>query len=134
MLSQPLQEIAHELKKIDEEMAQMAVDFKDSFQELPASKHLSAKNLLHYLVLRRTPIQNLQYRLHEFGLSSLASCESHTRRQIQVTLERLNQEITDSCECTAEIGSKKIEEAQVRLFGPVPSGWPTASPPSLTFI
>ena len=126
MPSQPLQEIAQELQKIDEEMAQQAISFDHFLSTLPESWRLSAKNLLHYLVLRKTPIQNLQYRLHEYGLSSLASCESHTRRQIQVTLERLGQQISDPCPCSAEVGSQLIEQAQVRLFGPVPEGWPTS--------
>lgn len=126
MLTQPLLEIAEELRKIDQEMARQAKELDWMLADVAESKRLSAKNLVHYLVLRKTPIQNLQYRLHEFGLSSLASCESHTRRQIQVTLERLGDAIPDPCGCTAELGSRLIQEAQEQLFGPVPEGWPTS--------
>ncbi len=126
MLAQPLLDIAEELRKIDQEMAHEANKLEWMLEDLPESNKLSAKNFLHYLVLRKTPIQNLQYRLHEYGLSSLASCESHTRRQIQVTLERLGDPISDPCSCTAELGSRLIQESQEQLFGPVPEGWPTS--------
>jgi pyruvate kinase len=43
---------------------------------------LSIRNLLHYLVLRSEEIRPLQEYLHERGLSSLSSSESHTFSQV----------------------------------------------------
>ncbi|HSF45171.1 MAG TPA: hypothetical protein VLA58_04145, partial [Chitinophagaceae bacterium] len=61
---------------------------------LPERQRLSAANLLHYLTLRSKDLQNLQDRLHVAGLSSLASSESHTMRQLQAILERLGEDIS----------------------------------------
>ena len=44
---------------------------------------MSARNLLHYLVLRSKEIRPLQEFLHSCGLSSLTSSESHTLWQLQ---------------------------------------------------
>ncbi|MBK7938227.1 MAG: pyruvate kinase [Lewinellaceae bacterium] len=49
----------------------------------------SAANLLHYLTLRREDLRDLQLDLHDAGLSSLASSESHALFQVEAVLERL---------------------------------------------
>jgi pyruvate kinase len=55
----------------------------------------SAKNLLRYLVLRSRDIRELQDALHDLGLSSLASSESHTLHQVQAVLRRLGIDLPD---------------------------------------
>ena len=54
----------------------------------PAQKQ-SLANLIHYLALRREDLRPLQDELHDAGLSSLASAESHILRQVQAVLQRL---------------------------------------------
>ncbi len=54
----------------------------------PQQKH-SATNLIHYLALRREDLRPMQDDLHDAGLSSLASSESHILRQVQAVLQRL---------------------------------------------
>lgn len=97
--------------------------FADRIQAVHPSNRDSALNFLQYLILRKTDIQELQYQLHNQGLSSLASCESHTRRQIQVTLQRLGAELGDLDSCTMEYGTKKIELTSDQLFGPKHENW-----------
>jgi pyruvate kinase len=53
----------------------------------------SAHNLLHYLALRNDDLRDLQDELHNAGLSSLASSESHVMRQVQAVLQRLGEPI-----------------------------------------
>lgn len=53
---------------------------------------LSARNLLHYLLLRSQEIRPLQNYLHACGLSSLTSSESHTMYQLNQVLRWLGQE------------------------------------------
>jgi len=53
----------------------------------------SAANLMHYLALRKEDLRNLQDDLHNAGLSSLASSESHAMRQVQAVLQRLGADI-----------------------------------------
>lgn len=50
----------------------------------------SAKNLLHYLVLRRRDLRKLQNKLAEFGLSSLGRSESHVLATIDAVLYTLH--------------------------------------------
>ena len=52
----------------------------------------SARNLIHYLALRKEEIRPLQNELHNLGLSSLASAESHIHRQLQAINERVGME------------------------------------------
>lgn len=60
---------------------------------MPAGLHpshlISAINLVQYLEIRKMNIIGLQDHLHDLGLSSLASSESHIHRQVQETMMRL---------------------------------------------
>lgn len=53
----------------------------------------SATNLIHYLSLRKDDLRDIQDNLHNAGLSSLASSESHVLRQVQAVLQRLGADI-----------------------------------------
>lgn len=62
---------------------------KKTIARVHPQQRRSATNLIHYLALRREDLRNLQDELHDAGLSSLASSESHALRQVQAVLERL---------------------------------------------
>jgi len=80
---------------------------------------LSAHNLIKYLTLRNEDIRELQDMLHIYGLSSLASSESHIHRQLQAILERLGKHYTpeEIDQCTFEYSRKKISQTSALLFG-----------------
>lgn len=80
----------------------------------------SAINLIHYLVLRREDLRVLQDSLHDAGLSSLASSESHILRQVQAVLQRLGTEIPkkDISKRDAAAGTKLLQGRAAALFGP----------------
>lgn len=122
-MHESLQEIKIELLQLLEQMDQTPQFFAEKIQSVHPENRESTINFLNYLILRKTDIQELQYRLHSQGLSSLASCESHTRRQIQVTLRHLGWAGEDLDPCTMEFGSSRIEENSKCLFGPKPEGW-----------
>lgn len=122
-MNQSLQEIKIQLLQLLEQMDKSPHLFAETIQAVHPVNRESALNFLNYLILRKTDIQGLQYQLHNHGLSSLASCESHTRRQIQVTLEHLGLQFDQLDPCTIEFGSKKIEENSQRLFGPKAEDW-----------
>lgn len=122
-MNQSLHEIKVQLLQLLEQMDQTPHLFSEKIQAVHPENRESALNFLNYLILRKTDIQGLQYQLHNHGLSSLASCESHTRRQIQVTLEHLGMQFDPLDSCTIELGSKKIEENSKRLFGPKLENW-----------
>ncbi len=84
----------------------------------PQQKH-SATNLIHYLALRREDLRPLQDDLHDAGLSSLASSESHILRQMQAVLQRLGvffpkKEISSS---DATAGARLLHQRAATLFG-----------------
>lgn len=89
----------------------------------------SARNLLHYLTLRRHDLRPLQLRLAALGLSSLGRAESHVLATVDSVLELLHR-------CTASVarsntpetadldftkGRRLLAEHTERLLGPVPS-------------
>ena len=80
----------------------------------------SALNLIHYLALRRENLHPVQDHLHDAGLSSLASSESHALRQVQVVLQRLGEKITDTelSDGTALSGTLLLKKRAASLFGP----------------
>ena len=79
----------------------------------------SATNLIHYLALRREDLRPLQDDLHNAGLSSLASSESHILRQVQAVLQRLGivfpkKEIASG---DAAAGARLLHQRANTLFG-----------------
>lgn len=87
-----LARLAEELKRIDEFMVSAEKDFDYLLEKVHPSNRKSAVNLLHYLSLRSLDIRNLQDALHEYGLSSMASSESHIRGQLLSILNRIGYE------------------------------------------
>lgn len=80
----------------------------------------SLANLIHYLALRREDLRPLQDELHDAGLSSLASAESHSMRQVQAVLERLCTKVpvSEISKLDAAAGAKQIRDRALALFGP----------------
>lgn len=78
-----LARLAHTLHTLAQEMLR----FEDSFLRSPHSIHpqhlRSARNLAHYLVLRRHDLRKLQAELAALGLSSLGRSEAHVLNTLQ---------------------------------------------------
>lgn len=79
----------------------------------------SATNLIHYLALRRTDLRDVQDALHDIGLSSLASSESHAMRQVQVLMQWLDINFSKETlsEFDAAAGTQLIRHRANNLFG-----------------
>ena len=82
-----------ELGLLENKMQEAVQSHRQIIQQLNPSQQSSCVNLLFYLALRSEDIRDLQNRLHEFGLSSLASSESHIYSQLNAILERLGKNV-----------------------------------------
>jgi pyruvate kinase len=117
-------DINHELihSQLDElanEMIQVEKSFSTTIAALKVNNQISAANLIHYLVMRRSEIRQAQEYLHKIGLSSLTSCESHVLYQISNVLRSLSPDSVNRFEvaCTFEIAGKIRQYNRENLLG-----------------
>jgi pyruvate kinase len=84
----------------------------------------SARNLVHYLALRRQDLRGLQERLAALGLSSLGRAESHALASLSAVLERLGAAPAPEAEegLSFKQGRKLLENHTDALFGSPPAG------------
>lgn len=87
----------------------------------------SARNLLHYLVLRETDLRNIQTKLSWLGLSSLSHSESHVLANLNKVIGLLHritgqawQDRSDEEPLGSVRGQIQLEENTARLIGPRP--------------
>jgi pyruvate kinase len=113
-----------ELSSIRQEMLGAEARYLSSINDLPEEMRASARNLVHYLALRRHDLRGLQDQLASVGLSSLARAEARTLGHVEAVLDvvvRLNG-------AAARIGASR-EDGQAllkvhtdALFGAPPHG------------
>src|SRR5215471_12965140 len=96
-------------------------------RELPTGIHRNhiagARNLLHYVALRRHDIRALQTELASIGLSSLGRAESHVMASFDAVLnllKRLMGEKEHRQKANASAGGKKLEQNTEALMGTAP--------------
>jgi len=111
--------IKKSLAEIESSMAYEVEKRTGILSELHPVQLIAAKNLLHYLSLRKEDIRELQNDLHSMGLSSLASAESHIRSQLQAINERLGilYKAGDKEICSFEWCQANIAHKSQKLFG-----------------
>lgn len=116
---QELEFIDANLKELENNMRAFVKQHKYLLASLHPAQYKSAENLLHYLILRNEDIRSLQDRLHNQGLSSLASSESHVMRQLQMILRRLGNDIPDTelSDLDYLSGKKLISVRSREMFG-----------------
>ena len=109
-------------QQLEQLEAKMLAEWSKKLTQLPPlhkDQTVSAQNLIQYLVLRNEDLRQLQDLLHENGLSSLASSESHIHRQLQAIMERLGKQYApqELNTCTYAASKQWIENKSCRLFG-----------------
>lgn len=82
-----LEGVLEELTAIREEMLADATLLSARLEEVHANYRDSARNLMHYLAMRRRDLRPLQSRLATLGLSSLGRAESHVLANVDSLLE-----------------------------------------------
>lgn len=106
-----------ELEKINSAMLHAEEQQRPVIEQVAVHNRNSAINLINYLSLRSVNIEALQLQLHDFGLSSLASSESHIKSQVQQVIQWLNGQPAEACEVDARSGLKQLEQNIVALLG-----------------
>jgi pyruvate kinase len=124
---QSLDELRMQLTAIYADLLRLEREFEPQLAECALHKE-SARNLIHYLALRRHDIRQLQEELAAVGLSSLGRMESHVMAGIEAVLRVLHQ--LAGCEWASLDGSGRgLEFAEGktllrvntdRLLGPPP--------------
>jgi pyruvate kinase len=82
--------LSGQLKAIHADLLRLEREFKAQLTACASHKE-SARNLIHYLALRRHDIRELQEELAALGLSSLGRMESHVLAGIEAVLKLLHQ-------------------------------------------
>ena len=122
-----LDEVIGELSRIRSEMLETENHFVHKTQSLAGTHRDSARNLLHYLALRRRDIRPLQDQLASCGLSSLGRSESRVLANLDAVLkvvfhlarrEYLQPEFTDG---DFTNGKSTLEKNTMALLGPKPT-------------
>jgi pyruvate kinase len=125
MSSSQLSVLRRELLQIDAAMDQIDGAFEPFLSALPTAQVPSAVNLLHYLVLRRHDLRQIQPLLAAHGLSSLGRMESHVRSGLDAVIHAVH--VLDGRERTPPPGTTRLTLSEgeallaqhtTELFGP----------------
>jgi pyruvate kinase len=118
-MSADLDQISKQLALIEQKMLHEEQQKADLLHQLHPDNFHSARNFLHYLVLRSEDIRGLQDLLHIKGLSSLSSSESHVHFQLQAIRQILSHQYKEEelDPCTSSFSMDRLEEKCNFLFG-----------------
>lgn len=126
--SAQLDELIEHLSAIRTEMLELETAALADRCDLHESHGESAKNLLHYLALRRHDLRHIQEALAAHGLSSLGRAESHVRANVDAIegiLRRLSDNNHDPLQSNGalsyEAGLGLLEAHTAKLLGPKPA-------------
>lgn len=125
-----LNDILSELTAIRSELVANAARSESRLDQVHTHYRASARNLLHYLALRRRDLRPLQLRLAVVGLSSLGRAESHVLATVDAVLEILHHltgcphqpASPETAVIDFASGERLLAEHTVALLGPKTSG------------
>jgi pyruvate kinase len=86
-----LAQLIDELSAIRADMVRLELNFQRELGLEQPTYNRSARNLLHYVALRRHDVRDLQRKLAALGVSSLGRCEGHAMASIDSVLALLHQ-------------------------------------------
>ena len=125
-----LEQLSAELALLSSEMLELESSLLKRPLALHEAHRRSARNLAHYLALRRRDVRQLQSQLSLLGLSSLGRTESHVLNAVQTVHRVLNTLLgsNDLLPCPEEPaveigeGAELLEKNSEALLGPAPPG------------
>src|SRR5918993_1921807 len=86
-----LESVRSELITIRSDMFEAEERFFSDCNDIPEARRESARNLVHYLALRKRDLRLLQDQLAAMGLSSLGRAESQALANVQAVLDVVRQ-------------------------------------------
>jgi pyruvate kinase len=128
-MASALSPVITELLEVHEAMTRIDRECAEYLALIPEAQQASARNLLHYLALRRHDFRHAQTVLASHGLSSLGRTESHVQHGLATVLNVLH--VLDGAEwnagfdtppLTKETGEVLLTAHTDALFGPPPHG------------
>jgi pyruvate kinase len=114
-----LELLQKEISLVEEKLTDAAASRKKLINSLHSTQRKSAANLIQYLALRNEDVRSLQDDLHQAGLSSMASAESHILKQVQSIRQRLGAKIKEHniSDCTYLTAEHLLNRRATELFG-----------------
>jgi len=116
------------LLTLHDEMLKTEADAAAELKGTARAQRASARNLVHYLALRKHDLRSLQRDLAELGLSSLGRCEAHALASVDSVLTALRALLglarTDALPVppvTHRSGPLRLNNQSNTLFGPAPA-------------
>ncbi len=114
------------MKRLRNQMADAEHESELRIDQLHSQQHASARNLLHYLAMRREDLRPLQDALARNGLSSLGRCEAHVMATVHAVINVLSQLVNQADQPCDEhdsvddfvAGPRLIQQRTRQLFGP----------------
>jgi pyruvate kinase len=123
-----LHDLIHQLDLLRSEMLKLEAESLPDESDVHPEHRASARNLLHYLALRRHDIRELQDQLAARGLSSLGRTESHVISALHTVMDVLAQlagtegpeHLLKEAAVAVPEGHKLLERNTDALLGPAP--------------
>lgn len=110
-------ELLHSLQELRKKMHLAKIDLAHLIEIVTPECKKSASNLIDYLVFRSENLQSTQESLHYYGLSSLASSESHIKTQLDNVLALLGDKKSKVNTSGFIEGANQLVHNTERLFG-----------------
>jgi pyruvate kinase len=124
-----LQDLIQSLYRLRSEMLELEASGLTGLVETHSDHSASARNLMHYLALRRHDIRQLQAKLAGLGLSSRGRTEPHVLSALHTVINVLNQlagsqETCPRSDAVPELGEggTLLQRNTEALLGPAPLG------------
>jgi pyruvate kinase len=116
------------LSRLQQNIKESWSSVQGQFDNIRPSNRASARNLVHYLALRRHDIRTIQHELARNGISSLGRAESHVMSNLNKVLKLLNRtlgqryEPPEGCDgvLSFDLGTQYLVERTISLLGPEP--------------
>lgn len=125
-----IESVLSELTAIRADLVSVSTVPQQRLDGVHSNHQASARNLLHYLALRRRDLRPLQLRLASLGLSSLGRAESHVLATVDAVLEVLHRlaghdwQPTSTVEVAVDFiqGQQRLAKNTNSLLGPATPG------------